>query len=136
MASIGRCLAPGGSAILNAFLPNRGPEEMRATWCVAEEQLDSEVTLPNGGRLVRHHRRPRLQADPLVVYPEIVYRRYDAAGALEDESVLKIAMRCWYPDELEKLITDSGFRITDRWGGYAGEAWGEGPELVIQFAKG
>lgn len=133
LASIGRHLAPGGSAILNAFLPNRSPAEMRATWCLAEEQLDSELALPSGGRLVRTHRRPRLRAEPLVCYPEIIYRRYDATGALEHEAVLKIAMRCWYPDELEKMVTDAGFRVTDRWGGYAGEAWGAGPELVIQF---
>ena len=39
-----------------------------------------------------------------------------------DEAVLKIPMRCYYPDEFSTLITEHGFRIIDRWGGYAGEA--------------
>ena len=50
-----------------------------------------------------------------------------------DEAVLKIPMRCYYPDEFSTLITEHGFRIIDRWGGYAGEAYGVGPELVVRF---
>jgi SAM-dependent methyltransferase len=133
MYGIRRHLAPGGTAILNAFHPNRPPEEMRKTWCTSDEHLDGETALPDGGRLVRSHRRPCLQSDPLVCYPELIYRQYAASGALEDEAVLKIAMRCWYPAELEKMVADHGFRTTGRWGGYQGEVWGEGPELVIQF---
>ena len=128
-------LAPGGAAILNAFYPNRPPDEMRRTWCNTGEHLDGETALPDGGRMVRSHRRPRLQPHPLVCYPELIYRQYAASGALEDEAVLKIAMRCWYPEELEKLVSDHGFRVTDRWGGYKGETWGQGSELVIQFAN-
>jgi SAM-dependent methyltransferase len=134
MDVIRRHLAPGGTAILNAFHPNRPPEEMRKTWCVPGEQLDGESVLPDGGRLVRSHIRPRIQSDPLVCYPELIYRRYDAAGAMADEAILKIAMRCWYPAELEQLVAAHGFHAVGRWGGYKGEAWGEGPELVIQFA--
>ena len=43
-------------------------------------------------------------------------------------------MRCYYPDEFEALIVDHGFEIVGRWGGYQGEPYGEGPELVLQFA--
>ena len=42
-------------------------------------------------------------------------------------------MGCWYPSELERLVVEHGFRVVERWGGYAGEAWGSGPELVVQF---
>ena len=128
-------LAPRGTAILNAFRPFLSADEMRNSWCVPGEILDGETKLPNGGRLVRSHRRPRIQPEPIVCYPELIYRRYSASGALEDEAILKIAMRCWYPDELEKLVTDCGFQVINRWGGYQGEAWGDGPELVIQFAE-
>ena len=135
MNTIREHLASGGQAILNAFNPSLPPEEMRQTWCRAEEQIDSESALPDGGRLVRSHRRPRLQSEPLVFYPELLYRHYGASGNLEEEAVLPIAMRCWYPAELEQLVTAHGFRITHRWGGYQGELWGEGPELVIQFER-
>lgn len=50
--------------------------------------------------------------------------------------VLKIVMRCYYPEEFEQLITDHGFNIPQRWGGYSGEVYGEGSELVIEFQKG
>jgi hypothetical protein len=93
------------------------------------------MPLPDGGRLVRSHRRPHLQSDPLVVYPELIYRRYSAAGRLQDEVVQQIAMRCWYPPELQKLVTDRGLQTIGRWGGYEWEVWGEGPELVIQFSQ-
>lgn len=136
MQRIREHLAPNGQAILNAFNPSLPPDEMRQNWCRAEEQWDSETVLPDGGKLVRSHIRPRLQSEPLVCYPELIYRRYGISGSLEEESVMKIAMRCWYPQELEQMVTANGFHITDRWGGYGGEVWGNGPELVIQFANG
>jgi hypothetical protein len=135
MGGIRRHLAPGGSAILNCFNPNRTADELRRSWCVDGEKVDGERGLPDGGRLVRSERRPRLQPEPLVLYPELVYRRYAAGGALEDEAVLRFAMRCWYPAELENLVSQHGFRTTRRWGGYKGEAWGEGTELVVQFEE-
>jgi hypothetical protein len=41
-------------------------------------------------------------------------------------------MRCHYPDEFEALIRDHGFTVTNRWGGYRGETYGDGPELVVE----
>jgi len=135
MDVITRCLAPGGSAILNTFFPNRGPDEMRRSWCSQEENLTGESILEDGSRFVRSDRRPRLQSDPLVLFPELIYRTYSPSGDLVDEAILKIAMRCWYPAELEKLVTDNGFKTVAKWGGYHGEPWAQGPELVIQFAR-
>ena len=34
-------------------------------------------------------------------------------------------------DEFAQVILDHGFRIMQRWGGYAGERYGGGPELVV-----
>jgi hypothetical protein len=44
-------------------------------------------------------------------------------------------MRCYYPDEFTALITKHGFRVIERWGGYAGEPYGEGMELIVRFEK-
>jgi hypothetical protein len=82
-----------------------------------------------GGRVTCHERRPRMDPEKLILYPELIYRR----EALSDEAVLRIAMRCYYPDAFEQLIVGRGFQVIKRWGGYAGEPYGEGPELVIQF---
>ena len=70
--------------------------------------------------------------DPLVVYPHLIYRRF-VGDELVDEAVLKIAMRCFYPDEFINRIESEGFRVVGAWGGYAGEAYGSGSELVIEF---
>jgi hypothetical protein len=74
-----------------------------------------------------------MDADRLILYPELIYRRW-AGPDIRDEAILEIAMRCWYPEDFEAVIINHGFAIINRWGGYAGEHYGEGPELVIQFA--
>ena len=70
----------------------------------------------------------------MVLYPELIYRRYHGK-ALVDEAVLKIAMRCYYPEEFLRLVEDHGFRVTGQWGGYAGEMYGDGGELVVAFTR-
>ena len=50
--------------------------------------------------------------------------------------VLPIPMRCFYPDEFLDLIRSAGFTIAGSWGGYTGEPYGEGKELVVEFALG
>ena len=64
--------------------------------------------------------------------PNLIYRRYHGDDLIE-EVTLEILMRCYYPDEFEEVIVKHGFEIINRWGGYSGESYGVGPELVIQF---
>lgn len=127
-------LAPGGTCILNVFQPNRDPDGLRREWCSAVERVAWEVPV-EGGRVTCHDKRVRMDPDKLVLYPELIYRRYEG-DVLVDTAVLRIAMRCYYPAEFERLVVDHGFRITGRWGGYAGEPYGGGPELVLQFMEG
>jgi SAM-dependent methyltransferase len=127
-------LEPGGSCILNVFRPKRDPEAMRREWCSDKEKLSWETAV-DGGRVTCHERWIRMDPDKMVLYPELIYRRYQD-GALVDEAVLKIAMRCYYPEQFEQLIVDQGFRVLRRWGGYEGELYGQGPELVVQFTQG
>ncbi|MBI4488002.1 MAG: class I SAM-dependent methyltransferase [Deltaproteobacteria bacterium] len=124
-------LSPDGTCILNVFNPKMDAETMRREWCVEGEIFCWEVLVENG-RMTCHDRRPRMDPEKLILYPELVYRRYEG-NTLKDEVVLKIVMRCYYPEQFERLIIDHGFRVINRWGGYAGESYGQGPELVIQF---
>lgn len=126
-------LAPGGSAILNAFRPNRDPEDLRRHWITNRETIDWEVPV-EGGKLVCLDRRPRMDKEKLILYPELIYRRYEGEKLIE-EVWLRLVMRCYYPQDFENLIVDHGFTILTRWGGYAGEKYGAGPELVIQFTE-
>jgi SAM-dependent methyltransferase len=124
-------LALGGTCILNVFHPQSGFEGVQQAWERATEFCRWEVTV-DGVRLRCDERWLRLDAERHILYPELVYRRY-VGGAWVEDAVLQIPRRCYAPDEFEQVILDHGFRIIQRWGGYAGERYGEGPELVVQF---
>jgi len=126
-------LTPGGSCILNVFRPNGEAETLRREWCTEKEKLCWEVAI-EGCRVTCHDRRPRMDSDKMVLYPELIYRRYQGE-TLVDEAVLRIAMRCYYPDEFVQLIVKQGFRVLQQWGGYEGEPYGQGSELVVQFTQ-
>lgn len=132
---IARHLAPGGEAILNTFGPRSGPDGIKEFW---ESRDGSEPTWsqPDGeDTVVLTEKCNRYRDEPLTVYPELTYRRSNAAGEHIDEATLRIAMRVWYPDELIALIESHGFEITDRFGGYEGEPWCKGSELVVAFRR-
>lgn len=129
---IHRHLAPGGTAILNVFRPLLERERMLTDWC-RPEKFNYEISV-EGGVLRRYDNRPRITADPLVCYPELIYRFYQDEQLVE-EAILPIAMRCYYPDEFLQLIEGHGSRVTGKWGGYADELYGEGGELVVAFTR-
>jgi len=125
-------LAPEGRCILNVFHPNRPKAELLRTWASDEENLAWEVER-RGERMTCHDVRRRLVENPLVLYPELIYRRY-RGDQLLDETVLPIPMRCFYRDEFLELIRSAGLAITETWGGYGGEAYGQGGELIVEFS--
>ncbi len=125
-------LTPGGTCILNVFHPQQDPERLLQEWCTATEVFRWEVTI-EGRRFRCDERRPRMDPEKRILYPELIYRRYQG-DAWVDEAVLKIPRRCYSPEEFGQVIIRHGFRIVHRWSGYAGEPYGEGSELVIEFA--
>jgi SAM-dependent methyltransferase len=138
VAALFRCirqhLTPGGTCILNVFRPFYTPRDLREQWQSTEEHLSWEVAV-EGGKVACYDRRAGLDAEKLILYPELIYRRYEGEQLVE-EAVLKLVMRCYYAETFEQLVTGNGFVISNRWGGYAGETYGEGPELVLQFRAG
>jgi len=125
-------LAPTGRCILNVFHPNRPRDELLRCWASDEENLAWEIER-GGERMTCHDARRRLVEEPLILYPELIYRTY-RCDDLIDETVLPIPMRCFYPDEFLDLIGSAGFTVTGAWGGYAGEPYGGGGELVVEFS--
>ena len=128
-----RHLAPGGRCILNAFCPNRSPAELVDLWSGPPTEMERWSTRTADGRVECVEGRGGVRASPLVIRPTLTYRRY-RGDDLVDEAVHSFAMRCWYPDELLDLLGSHGFRVAERWGGYAGEAYGEGRELVVEVS--
>jgi SAM-dependent methyltransferase len=136
LAGLFRCLrrhlAADGRCILNVFHPNRSLEAMRHEWVSNQENLAWEVE-DGGERVACYDVRRRLSHDPLVLYPDLVYRRYVGADLVE-QVVLTIPMRCFYPDEFIALIEAEGGKVLGTWGGYGGEEYGAGNELVVEFS--
>jgi SAM-dependent methyltransferase len=125
-------LAPGGTGILNVFHPQGGFAGVQQAWASATERGRWEVT-DDGMRLRCEERWLRLDPARHILYVELVYRRY-VDGAWVEDAVLQIPRRCYTPEEFEQVIREHGFQTIQRWGGYAGERYGEGPELVVQFS--
>jgi SAM-dependent methyltransferase len=126
-------LKPGGSCILNVFMLNKSRQEMLARWGNPGEIPAWERNFPDGSVVVHTEKKQRIDSVNLVVYPELIYRTY-RDGVLVHEFVQKIKMKCYYPDEFRALVTSHGFKIVGEWGGYNGETYGAGPELVLEFA--
>jgi SAM-dependent methyltransferase len=126
-------LSAGGTCILNVFQPFLDKEAMATQWASDEDNLSWEAPI-EGGRLTCHDRRKWVDAEKQLVYADLIYRRY-RGEKLEDEAVLNLVMRYYYPDEFVEMIENRGFKILDRWGGYNCEPYGEGPELVVQFCR-
>ena len=126
-------LTPGGEAILNTFCPNGDYEQLKSFWmkhdgsqpCWSKPDDDHTVTMSDDFSV--------FSEKPAVVYPKLIYRRYDESEQLIEESVMKILLRVWQPDELIGFIERHGFTVKQRLGGYEGEPWREGPELVVVF---
>ena len=128
-STIERHLSPTGSCILNVFNPKKKKDEMLSSWAKPNEEKRWDKTLPDNSRVVHSEWK-----DPMVLFVRLIYRKY-RDEKLTDEFVQKIKMRCYYPDEFKTLIASHGFHITASWGGYQGEKYGEGPELIARFSR-
>ena len=97
-----------------------------------------DVELDPARRSVHHHGKPVELTSVEFGLLQVLLReagRVVTREALVDEVVLKIAMRCYYPEEFMQLIINQGFRVLQQWGGYAGELYGQGSELIVQFTQ-
>ncbi len=127
-------LAVGGKCVLNAFRPWANARTMRRCWQEMKTETKSWERRVAKGRLVCFERVSRLHHQRLICYFSMFYRYYEGRR-LAKEAAANVAIRCYFPDEFEKAVLDRGFQVLDKWGGYEGEKYGKGPELIIQFAE-
>lgn len=131
---IRRHLAQSGSCVLNVFRPLAEEAELRRIWA-GKTGEEVERDQPAGrGRMIRSVRISRVHPEKFIFYPTLIDRYYED-GRLVDESAMEIAMRCYTPEGFLRLIESHGFRVIRTWGGYNGEQYGKGPELVAQFER-
>jgi SAM-dependent methyltransferase len=126
-------IAPSGTCIISAFRPPHGKEVPADKWLFEEEKLMWETEV-EGGHVACFDRRPSIDLEKQIIYPDQIFRRY-RGEKLEEEAILNLLMRYYYPDEFVEMIESHGFQVMDRWGGYHAEAYGEGQNLVVQFCK-
>ena len=124
-------LSAGGTCILNVFKPRyANAASLIDAWSQPVEALDWEDV--TDARIVTCHvRSGKVSSQPLVIYPDLIYRVREGAEPSE-EIVFPLKMRCYFPEEFTSLFAKHGFHVVAQWGGYAGEQYGAGPELVIQ----
>ncbi len=121
LRNVRRHLASGGALCFDVFQPDyrllaapRGPEP----------ELDRPDPA-TGGRIHRRFRTvPRPETQTLEV--EIQWIHEDPAGRVTSESSGQFQLRWFTRGELENLLELEGFRITDYWGSFRGEPFGEG----------
>jgi len=123
-------LSLNGICILNVFQP-KPVERIRESWGDDKEIFCWKAPFEKG-YLTCHERRRHFDEQNLILYPETIYRFYSEDKLLET-TTQKICMRLHYPDNFINMIEEKGFSIIEKWGGYEGELYGKGNELVIQF---
>jgi len=126
-------MTPNAKCILNVFNPSKPKDEMFKTWARPDEFIDWEKQMPDGTRIVHSELYDRVDAANMVVHANLIYRKYRGKKLIE-EFTQKISMKVFSPDEFTLLIESHGFKILQKWGGYSGEEYGKGRELILKFA--
>lgn len=128
-------LKDDGFCIVGAFKPKLSKEQMAISWINEQPLFSKEIVDPATGYTVKAFaERMKMDAEKQVLYPAIIYKIY-SDGKLIDELNQNIVMKYYYADEFEKIISEAGFRVLAKYGGYHGETYGEGNELIIKFSK-
>jgi ubiquinone/menaquinone biosynthesis C-methylase UbiE len=124
-------LSPDGLCILNVFNPVSSKDVLMKKWTNPEEELEEEQPYKSG-TIKQYVIKNKFTTDPFVLYPTLISRYFEGEN-MKDETRFEVPMRVYYPDEFKKIIEDHGFVVVDSWGGYKGESYGEGGELVVKF---
>ncbi len=87
------------------------------------------------GTLEASEKVKRWNLEDKILYPKLIYRHQNAQGTVQVMTTA-ICMKCYDSQSLIDLIVSRRYRVINCWGGYQNEVYGEGPELVIEFAVG
>lgn len=121
-------LEPGGQLCFDVFQPDYDYIAGPTGPSVESESVDPE-TGHRTRRMAQTNPRPEIQQ----VEVHFQWVREDATGVTVTEDEARTAMRWFTRAELENLLELEGFRITDYWGGFDREPFGEGSaEQIIR----
>jgi SAM-dependent methyltransferase len=126
LANVRRHLAPGGALCFDVFQPN-------FAYLVEPRDpfLEIDRTDPATGRRVRRFARTKPHNEWQTVEVEFRWVVEEAGAITETSSAL--VLRWFTRAELENLLELEGFEITDYWGTFRRDPFGEGsPEHVVR----
>jgi SAM-dependent methyltransferase len=121
-------LLPGGALIFDVFQPN-----YRLLVEPSGPHLDVDRVDPDTG--LRTRRTSTLEPHPEFQRFDVGFTWLieDASGAKVSETSARLTLRWFTRAELENLLELEGFRITEYWGSFQREPFGEGsPDQIIR----
>jgi SAM-dependent methyltransferase len=127
LACVRRHLAPGGSLVLDAFRPD---PLLLESWAVAAEEPCWEVEDGNL-EITCHVQGLGVDRGRQVQRLRLIYRQY-VEGVFDQGATVELALRYYAPEQLIARVEEAGLEVVERWGGYRGEPWGAGPELLLR----
>lgn len=121
LTTIREHLQPGGQLILDLFNPSLDALAQQATGEIVASE--PEVTLPDGRKLVRHHRIVRRDRFEQINDVELLYD-ISHPGGHEERLVHAFRMRYLFRFEAEHLLLRAGFAIDTLYADYGKNAYG------------
>lgn len=130
LRNVRRHLLPGGALVFDVFQPN-----YRLLAEPGGPHLDVDRVDPDTGVRTRRTSKsvphPEFQRFDI----ELTWLIEDAGGAKVSETSARVVLRWFTRAELENLLELEGFRITDYWGSFQREPFGEGStDQIIRAA--
>ncbi len=127
LLSVRRHLEPGGRFILDVFMPH--PHVLQR-WEGAADHVDWVAHDPESGETItRRSRCRRIDPERQIIYPELSFEVTSRDGSVRTFAD-QLALRFFYPYQIQTLLTTHGFRIEEEWGDYHRGPLGYGPEQV------
>lgn len=128
LLSVRRHLVPGGRFILDVFMPH---PRILGSWECPHERVDWVARDPKTGETItRRSRRRRIDVERQIIYPELIFEVVAKDGTTRTFSD-QLALRFFYPYQMQTLLLTHGFRIDEEWGDYHRGELGYGPEQVF-----
>jgi SAM-dependent methyltransferase len=119
-------LAKNGQFLLDIFVPD--PEFLYRDPNKRYEEMT--ITHPQGGECIIWQKN-QYDEDTEINHIHWFFDRGNGGPQDEDE----FDMRMIYPDTMDRLLTDSGFTIEEKWGDYDGEAFDETSLLQLYICS-
>jgi SAM-dependent methyltransferase len=127
--AVARHLAPGGHFVFDVFNPNFAALTRDRS---AETEETPEQTLPDGRRMRRAVRIPRVRWTEQVSEIELIYYVTPAPDAPPERHVQAFDMRWYLPAELTHLLARAGFRVLTTYGDFDRAPLADSsPEIVV-----